>query len=110
MSLEGAIAAHRFGLGARPGEIGAASGNPRTWLESQLDAPVEQPDASALPGGALTASGAALTQRLENYRKLRRTDKDPAKAVAQYKEGRELYVREMAARFSPWLPVASTTT
>ena len=32
MSLEGAIAANRFGLGARPGEIARASDNPKAWL------------------------------------------------------------------------------
>ena len=43
MSLEGAIAAHRFGLGARPGEIDRASANPKAWLMAQIDGPAEQP-------------------------------------------------------------------
>ena len=34
MTLEGAIAVTRFGLGARPGEIAQASVNPKTWLKS----------------------------------------------------------------------------
>jgi len=38
MSVQGAIAANRFGLGAKPGEIEAASVNPRTWLKQQLQA------------------------------------------------------------------------
>src|SRR6185295_4131631 len=38
LSLEAAIAANRFGLGARP-QDGAAIGNdPRGWLEAQLTA------------------------------------------------------------------------
>lgn len=37
MTLNGAIATNRFGLGARPGEIAAASGDPRAWLIDQLD-------------------------------------------------------------------------
>jgi uncharacterized protein (DUF1800 family) len=43
MSLEGAIAAHRFGLGARPGEIARASGNPNAWLMDQIQSPAPQP-------------------------------------------------------------------
>jgi len=35
--LEGAIAATRFGMGARPGEIAAASSDPRGWLLDQLE-------------------------------------------------------------------------
>ena len=36
MTLEGAIAVTRFGLGARPGDIEQASVNPKKWLKSQL--------------------------------------------------------------------------
>jgi len=45
MSLEGAIATHRFGLGARPGEIEAASKSPKDWLMHQLDGPPDEPEA-----------------------------------------------------------------
>ena len=31
-----AIAANRFGLGARPGEIEACAADPRAWLHAQL--------------------------------------------------------------------------
>ncbi|MGD9978976.1 MAG: DUF1800 family protein [Hyphomonadaceae bacterium] len=31
-----AIAAHRFGLGARPGELRSIAGDPRGWIKSQL--------------------------------------------------------------------------
>jgi len=43
MSLEGAIAANRFGLGARPGEIARASDNPKAWLMGQMNSPAPQP-------------------------------------------------------------------
>lgn len=36
MSIEGVIAANRFGLGARPGEVATASGDPKGWLLAQL--------------------------------------------------------------------------
>src|SRR6201986_2785424 len=48
MSLEGAIAANRFGLGARPGEIARASGNPKAWLMDQVNGPAPQ---FVQPGG-----------------------------------------------------------
>ena len=32
----GAIAANRFGLGARPGELAAIGSDPTGWLEAQL--------------------------------------------------------------------------
>lgn len=34
--LEAAVAVTRFGLGARPGEIAAATGDPRGWLRAQI--------------------------------------------------------------------------
>ena len=34
--LEAAIAATRFGLGARPGEIGEAARDPRSYLKAQI--------------------------------------------------------------------------
>ena len=37
MSLEGAIAAHRFGLGARPGEIAQRQRSPKAWLMDQIE-------------------------------------------------------------------------
>ena len=62
MSLDqAAIAANRFGLGARPGELQAIAGDPRGWLKAQLK-PEERLPA---PYGALpttvAASGEFLT-------------------------------------------------
>lgn len=57
MSLEqAAIAANRFGLGARPGELKAIAGDPRGWLLAQLQ-PESAPPASlaALPDTAQAA-------------------------------------------------------
>ena len=41
------IAAHRFGLGPRPGEVDHIAGDPRGWLLEQLDAPYQVPAAMA---------------------------------------------------------------
>jgi uncharacterized protein (DUF1800 family) len=46
--LQGAIAAARFGMGARPGEIAAASSDPRGWLKAQIG-----PSAALIPGDGL---------------------------------------------------------
>ena len=52
-----AIAANRFGLGARPGEL-ARLEDPRGWLRSQLRAPPPAPAAFALPGSLEVMRGA----------------------------------------------------
>src|SRR6478672_7043441 len=41
------IAANRFGLGAAPGELAAASIDPKAWLKAQLSATPEAPAALA---------------------------------------------------------------
>jgi uncharacterized protein (DUF1800 family) len=106
MSLEGAIAAHRFGLGARPGEIDSASAAPRAWLLRQLDSPVGEPQ--PLDGGAAFLSGGALVSDLIQYREDREAEKsqatpgqpapDPVKLF--FKTRVAEYTREMAARFA----------
>ena len=50
--LAGAIAATRFGLGARPGEIGEATRDPRGWLKAQVRAE----GADLFPTGGETAA------------------------------------------------------
>ena len=54
MSLQDAtIAANRFGLGARPGEIKAIAGDPRGWLIAQLEPETTlPPPLAALPSTA----------------------------------------------------------
>jgi len=47
----GAIAATRFGLGARPGQIVAAASGPRGWLKAQI-----RPDAAVILEGDLPSS------------------------------------------------------
>lgn len=60
--LEGAIAATRFGLGARPGEIAAAGRDPRGFLKAQIRR--EGAD-------AFTTGGETSTQRLAEFRQYR---------------------------------------
>ena len=49
-SLEGAIAATRFGLGARPGELAAAAGDARGWLKAQISRDGAEQPSGPLPG------------------------------------------------------------
>jgi uncharacterized protein (DUF1800 family) len=44
MTLDAVTAANRFGLGARPGEIERARGDPRGWLQQQLTGSRPVPD------------------------------------------------------------------
>ena len=98
MSVEGAIAVHRFGLGAKPGEVAKASDNPKNWLLSQI-APAPQP----VPlDGTQFKTAATLLADAAQYRRERLTakkDNDP-QAIKEFQMAqRQLYQGEMAARF-----------
>ena len=102
MSLEGAIAAHRFGLGARPGEIDRASRDPKAWLQV--------PDQYA--GGAAGAAGrrhvqeqrrscrrnATSTSATGPWRQRNGTGDDPVKTFFKVKA--QEFLDELAARFA----------
>lgn len=61
-----AIAVNRFGLGARPGELGTVGGDTREWLRAQLkDAPPQINDAQ------LRASSDILVEALDLRREIR---------------------------------------
>lgn len=60
--LEGAIAANRFGLGARPGEISAAASDARGWLKAQV-----RSDAAVIPADGLMSAGQVFAERREAY-------------------------------------------
>src|SRR6185312_3213355 len=60
MSLEAAIAVHRFGLGARPGEIEGVGADPKAWLTAQIGMAAEQPVAP--DGGAFPNCGTLVRQ------------------------------------------------
>jgi uncharacterized protein (DUF1501 family) len=83
------IAANRFGLGARPGELGAIAGDPRGWLEQQIAASAPIP--AALQG---LGSGAEHTITLQKARQ-----RGDAALQMELREGiRQSYVAEAAAR------------
>ncbi len=65
--LMAAIAATRFGLGAKPGEIEAASGDPKGFLKAQI----QRTGADQPPGGAVSS-----VQRLSDFRDYQREKRE----------------------------------
>ena len=98
MSLEAAIAVHRFGLGARPGEIEAVGPDPKAWLAAQIGTPAEQPVAP--DGSAFSDSGTLVRQEqqmIAQRRAIKAGDPDAQKKLAG---GRlKIFTEEMAGRF-----------
>jgi uncharacterized protein (DUF1800 family) len=92
MSLEGALAANRFGLGAKPGEIDEASDNPKAWLLNQL---ARGEDSARL--GSLSSTNELAAQLVKQQQLRRAKDKDALKSFLM--QARQTYLREMAARF-----------
>lgn len=91
MSREAFIAANRFGLGPRPGELTALSGDPRGALLEQLKAapvPTDLPDTA----GALEIAGSRRAMMAAGKMDAN-ADGRPDNPV------RELYLREVTARF-----------
>src|SRR5688572_13987100 len=92
------IAANRFGLGARPGELDQIGADARGWLERQLDGvPAPLADRSLQSSDAILREAAAL----------RGTRDGPPRAAGQADVGgllrlpqlfRPIYMREAAAR------------
>ena len=98
MSLEAFIAANRFGLGARPGDVERIGANPKQWLIAQI-APAQQPNAA---DGAAFSTGSEAVMALAAYRRQRREMKasgDGQDVKAFFQKQRQVLIDEMAARF-----------
>jgi uncharacterized protein (DUF1800 family) len=97
-ALSALIAANRFGLGARPGELGHIAPDARGWLIAQLTGGTPQ-----VPASALRSSADILSQALELRREKRqaRTEAVAPNAAVVMKVARlygPIYVDETAAR------------
>lgn len=93
------IAANRFGLGARPGELARVAAAPRDWLLAQLQAPAALPQAlQGLPDSPAYAS--QFADWLVARRRARRAgDGSADEAVASFRETfRDDLLAEIAAR------------
>jgi uncharacterized protein (DUF1800 family) len=98
MSLEGAIAVHRFGLGARPGEIEAASRDPKAWLVNQIGTAAEQP--VAVDGAAFPSGGVLVRQEQAMIAARRAFKAGNTEAQKKQAGGRiKIFADEMAGRF-----------
>jgi uncharacterized protein (DUF1800 family) len=67
MSRDAAIAANRFGLGPRPGELAVAAADPRGWLGAQIERVVPAPEAvkAAAPDAASALEMTFVQQRTQ---------------------------------------------
>ena len=98
--LTSAIAANRFGLGSRPGDLDTIGGNGRDWLRAQLKGPPPR-----LADPQLRASSEVLVQALDLRREIQaqrraRTAGDDTAAIVKLPQVlRPVYVEEATARF-----------
>ena len=103
--LTSAIAANRFGLGSRPGELEAIGGNGRDWLRAQLkDAPPRLGDAQLRTSSDILVEALDLRREIRASRQAAATSTDTVAAqtavllkVPQLL--RPIYMVEATARF-----------
>jgi uncharacterized protein (DUF1800 family) len=99
-----AIAANRFGLGARPGELAAIGGDGRDWLRAQLKgSPPVLADAQLRPSAEILVQGQHLRREIEEAKKSARADAGDAAMADLMKVGQYLkpiYVSEATARLA----------
>lgn len=99
---EAAIAATRFGLGPRPGDLAKIGGDARGWVSDQLN----KPDSLLSAATDLPTSQSTL-RKIDSYRRQRRqmrrgedapAEIDPAKVKLFRQQARQTYLREVDAR------------
>ena len=107
-----AIAANRFGLGARPGELASMAGDPRGWLSAQLKgAPPEVAEAGLRGSADVLAEAIDLRRDVREMRKEKRaapqegasSGAEPSSAAVQAfmklpQIYRPVYMNEVTAR------------
>ncbi len=96
MSIAAAIAANRFGLGARPGDLVQIGTQPREWLLEQLAGPAGTP--SALGGLPLSSKVIVDVQDVRRaQRDARNNNEDIVKKYGRVV--REHYIQQSLARY-----------
>jgi uncharacterized protein (DUF1800 family) len=93
MTQDAFIAVNRFGLGARPGELGEAAADPLGWIGQQLAAAPGMP----APLAGLRASTAAIAE-LAEFRRMAKAEKDADRKKAFRKKMRQAFIEEAGAR------------
>ena len=100
MKTETVIAANRFGLGARPGDLGIIDRDPRTWLLQQVQEKPQLPSAfRRLPSSADLVVEAQEIRKMQ--RNFRQQDDQPAPDIVE-KFGayiRRNYLEQIEARY-----------
>jgi uncharacterized protein (DUF1800 family) len=105
--MQAEIAVLRFGLGARPGDLAAAAGEPRAWLMAQVRGAA--PLAVNAPLAPSDEVFAALLAAREQRRKMRRDSAAPA-AAALINGVREAYQPHYRAQVLARAQSAALTT
>ena len=102
MRIETVIAANRFGLGARPGELARIDGNPQGWLLDQLQGPSRLPvDIRSLPDTASVLLEVQEARQMQREARQAAESDRPARDVVK-KLGsllRKHYLSQTNARF-----------
>ena len=109
MTLDAVVAANRFGLGARPGEIASAGSDARSWLQKQIAGSRTLPDEiRGLPSSAEIFKTYAELREDRNQQRRAPSDGETAKRVlgALRTKLAPLYLDQVAARYR----VAVTST
>ncbi|MEM6627514.1 MAG: DUF1800 family protein [Pseudomonadota bacterium] len=96
MSLMGALAATRFGLGAKDGDIQSASADPEGWLHAQL----VQMAGKDFPDAPLKSSQAHMTDAFAYIQHKRAQTADEAVERAFRDSARQTTIAEITARTS----------
>ena len=98
--LTSAIAANRFGLGSRPGDLDAIGGNGRDWLRAQLEGPPPRLDDPQLrTSSEVLVQALDLRREMQAQRRAKTAGDDTAAIVKLPQVLRPVYVEEATARF-----------
>lgn len=100
MSIKGAIAVTRFGMGARAGEIIDVSSDPKGWLLSQL----AEPDRAQIRGNDLLTTKQAVEETISHFQRRRELQRQATSGERQQqlqmhnRKQREAFIADVSAR------------
>lgn len=94
-----AIAANRFGLGSRPGDLEAIGGNARDWLRTQLKGtPARLDDPQLRPSSEILVQALDLRREIQAERRAKASGDDATAVMKLPQLLRPVYVEEATAR------------